>query len=192
MEYLKRRILREGRLQQGHFLSLDHFLTHRIDIDLMQQIGVEFHRRFADCQINKILTIESSGISVACLTAVQFGVPVLVAKKSRHPENYPPDFFRSKVKSYRHDMVYDILVSKRELTRDDRVLIVDDVLANGGAMSGLIDLVQISGATLVGAGIVIEKSFEPGGRLLRQRGVRVESLAKIAGVDEAGKIIFEE
>ena len=129
---------------------------------------------------------------MACLTAVQFGVPVLVAKKSRHPENYPADFFRSKVKSYRHDTVYDILVSKRELTRDDRVLIVDDVLANGGAMSGLIDLVQISGATLVGAGIVIEKTFEPGGKLLRQRGVRVESLARIAGVDEKGKITFEE
>ena len=160
-----------------------------MDIKLFAEIGREFKRRFADCQINKILTIEASGIGIACITAQYFDCPVIFAKKSQ-TKNIAGEVYTSRVVSYTHGREYDIMVSKRFLGPADRVLLIDDFLANGAALLGLAEIVEASGATLVGAGIVIEKGFQPGGKLVRDRGIRVESLAVIASMDEKNGITF--
>ena len=163
-----------------------------MDISLFQEIGKEFRRRFEGEEINKILTIEASGIGIACIVAQSFGVPVVFAKKTQ-TKNIAGDVYKSQVESYTHGRIYDIIVSKEFLGPDDKVLLIDDFLANGKALEGLADLVQMAGAQLVGAGIVIEKGFQPGGEIVRSKGIRVESLAIVEGMDDkTGEITFRE
>ena len=183
MELLKERIRRDGKVKGTDVLKVDSFLNHQMDIKLFAEIGREFKRRFADCQINKILTIEASGIGIACITAQYFDCPVIFAKKSQ-TKNIAGEVYTAKVESFTHGKVYDIIVAKEFLLPEDRVLIIDDFLANGSALQGLINLVKDAGATVVGAGICIEKAFQPGGDLIRSMGVRVESLAKIKSMTE--------
>ena len=173
-------------------LKVDRFLNHQMDIGLINEIGKEFQRLYGDCGVNKILTIEASGIGIACITAQFFNVPVIFAKKNK-TKNIAGDVYTSKVESFTHGKVYDIIVSKEFLGPGDRVLLIDDFLANGSALQGLINLVRDAGATLVGAGICVEKAFQPGGDLIRSMGVRVESLARVKSMDEAaGSIEFCE
>ena len=190
MELLKEKILKEGKVFPGNILKVDNFLNHLIDTGLMHEIGKEFAGLFSGENITKVLTIEASGIAVACFTAYEIGVPLLFAKKS-HTSNQSTQVYTSKVMSYTHGKVYDISVSKEYLSADDRVLVVDDFLATGEALNGLIDLISQAGATLVGCGIVIEKAFQDGGKTLREKGVRVESLAKIAKMTD-NEVVFAE
>jgi len=183
MELLKERILRDGVIKPGNVLKVDSFLNHQMDIDLINQIGQEFKRLFADAPITKILTIEASGIGIACLTAQYFNVPVVFAKKSQSI-NLDGDVYCTKVESFTHKRIYDVILSKKFLTADDYVLIIDDFLANGCALMGLIDIVQHAGATIEGAGIVIEKGFQCGGKAIRKTGVRLESLAIIESMTD--------
>ena len=162
MQLLKDRIRKDGKIKAGNVLKVDSFLNHQMDTDLFVEIGKEFKRRFADCEINKILTIEASGIGIACVVAQQFHVPVVFAKKTQ-TKNIAGDVYTSKVESYTHGRVYDIIVSKEFLGKGDKVLLIDDFLANGKALEGLAAVVEESGAELVGAGIVIEKGFQVGG-----------------------------
>lgn len=189
MELLKERIRRDGKVKGTDVLKVDSFLNHQMDIKLFAEIGREFKRRFADCQINKILTIEASGIGIACVAAQYFHVPVVFAKKSES-KNLDGDVYTSAVASFTHNKVYDIRISKKYLNENDRILLIDDFLAKGNALLGLLDVCQQSGATVVGAGIAIEKGFQEGGQLLRKRGLRVESLAIVDAMDENGEIIF--
>ena len=189
MELLKERILKDGNVKAGNVLKVDSFLNHQIDINLLNEIGIEFKKIFFDSKITKILTIEASGIGIACITAQYFNVPVVFAKKSQS-KNIDGDVFLSQVKSYTHGMTYDVIVSKKFISRDDNILIIDDFLANGCALSGLADIVRDSGASLAGAGIVIEKGFQEGGKNLREQGIRVESLAIIESMDENTGVIF--
>ena len=190
MQLLKDRIRRDGKIKSGDVLKVDSFLNHQMDMDLFEEIGKEFRRRFSDAEINKILTIEASGIGIACMVAREFHVPVVFAKKTQ-TKNIAGDVYTTKVESFTHGRVYDIIVSKEFLGEGDKVLLIDDFLANGKALEGLAALVKDSGAELVGAGIVIEKGFQVGGDLLRSKGGRVESLAIIDSMDEAtGKIVF--
>lgn len=191
MKLLKERILKDGKLRDGNVLKVDSFLNHQMDIELFGEIGKEFKRRFDGCDISKILTIEASGIGIACIVAQSFGVPVVFAKKSKS-KNIDGDVFTSKVESFTHGKVYDIIVSKEFLSKDDKVLIIDDFLANGAALLGLKKLVDDSGANLVGAGIVIEKGFQPGGKLLRDNGLKIESLAIIESMDMNTGIKFAD
>lgn len=183
MELLKERILKDGKVRKGNVLKVDSFLNHQMDIGLFRHIGEEFKRRYDGCGVNKILTIEASGIGIACITAEQFGVPVVFAKKSQ-TKNIDGDVYSSKVESFTHGRVYDVIVSKDFLKPGDRVLIIDDFLANGCALLGLIKIVRDAGAEVVGAGIVIEKGFQRGGELIRAQGVRVESLAVIKSMSD--------
>ena len=190
MQLLKDRIRKEGKIKAGNVLKVDSFLNHQMDTDLFVEIGKEFKRRFADCEINKILTIEASGIGIACVVAQQFHVPVVFAKKTK-TKNIAGDVYTSKVESYTHGRVYDIIVSKEFLGKGDKVLLIDDFLANGKALEGLAALVEASGAELVGAGIVIEKGFQVGGDIIRSKGIRLESLAIVDSMDEkTGTIVF--
>lgn len=189
MQLLKDRIRKDGVVRAGNVLKVDSFLNHQMDIALFGEIGKEFKRRFADSQVTKILTIEASGIGIACITAQYFNVPVVFAKKNQ-TKNIAGDVYTGKVESFTHGRVYDIIVAKQFLTKDDKVLIIDDFLANGSALLGLIKLVQDAGATLVGAGIVIEKGFQEGGELVRKTGVRVESLAIIDSMSEENGVVF--
>ena len=189
MQLLKERIIRDGKIGEGNILKVDSFLNHQMDIALFNEIGREFKRRFANCDVNKILTIESSGIGIACITAQFFDVPVVFAKKTK-TNNIYGDVYTSKVDSYTHGTTYDIVVSKQFLLPTDRVLIIDDFLAKGSALNALISLVKDAGATVVGAGIVIEKAYQPGGKLIRDMGVRVESLARIASMSVEDGIRF--
>ena len=190
MQLLKDRIRKDGKIKSGNVLKVDSFLNHQMDIGLFEEIGKEFRRRFADAEINKILTIEASGIGIACVVAQYFGVPVLFAKKNK-TKNLAGDVYTSQVESFTHGRVYDIVVSKEFLGKGDRVLLIDDFLANGKALEGLAKLVQDSGAELVGAGVVIEKGFQPGGDNLRKQGIRLESLAIVESMDEkTGTIVF--
>ena len=182
MELLKERIRKDGKIKAGNVLKVDSFLNHQMDTDLFQEIGKEFKRRFSDVEINKILTIEASGIGIACVVAQQFHVPVVFAKKNQ-TKNIAGDVYTSKVESYTHGRTYDIIVSKEFLGKGDKVLLIDDFLANGKALEGLASLVKDSGAELVGAGIVIEKGFQVGGDLLRKQGIRLESLAIVESMD---------
>lgn len=189
MKLLEDRIKKDGKVRAGNILKVDSFLNHQMDIELFGELAKEFKRRFADCEVTKILTIEASGIGIACITAQYFKVPVVFAKKSK-TKNIDGDVYTAKVESFTHDRVYDIIVSKDFLGPEDKVLIIDDFLANGKALLGLSKLVKDADASLVGAGIVIEKGFQEGGRLLRQNGLRVESLAIIDSMDETNGIVF--
>ena len=192
MQLLKDRIRKDGKIKAGNVLKVDSFLNHQMDTDLFVEIGKEFKRRFADCEINKILTIEASGIGIACVVAQQFHVPVVFAKKTQ-TKNIAGDVYTSKVESYTHGRVYDIIVSKEFLGKGDKVLLIDDFLANGKALEGLAAVVEESGAELVGAGIVIEKGFQRGGDVIRAKGIHLESLAIVDGMnDKTGEIIFRE
>lgn len=192
MELLKERIRKDGKIKEGNVLKVDSFLNHQMDIGLFTEIGKEFKKRFADVEINKILTIEASGIGIACIVAQYFDVPVVFAKKTK-TKNIAGDVYTSKVESFTHGRVYDIIVSKEFLHKEDKVLLIDDFLANGKALLGLADLVRDAGATLVGAGIVIEKGFQVGGQIIRDAGIRLESLAIVDAMDEKTKsITFRE
>lgn len=191
MKLLEERILKDGKVGAGNVLKVDSFVNHQIDVKFLSALGKEFYRRFADCGVNKILTIEASGIGIACLTAEYFDVPVVFAKKTK-TNNIYADVYTSKVESYTHGTTYDIVVSKQFLRPEDRVLIIDDFLAKGSALKGLIELIGHAGATVVGAGIVIEKAYQPGGDLIRSMGIRVESLARIASMSEEDGVKFVE
>ena len=184
MKLLEERIRKDGTIRGTEVLKVDRFLNHQMDIKLINEIGKEFYRLFGDCGVNKILTIEASGIGIACITAQFFGVPVIFAKKNK-TKNIAGDVYTSKVESFTHGKVYDIIVSKEFLGPQDKVLLIDDFLANGSALQGLINLVRDAGAELVGAGICVEKAFQPGGDMIRAMGVRVESLARVKSMDEA-------
>lgn len=185
MILLEERIRRDGQVREGNVLKVDSFLNHQMDPDLYREMGREFYRLFGKDNVTKILTIEASGIGIACVTAQFFGCPALFAKKSR-TKNIDGEVLTSQVQSYTHGGVYTIMVARRFFTPADRVLILDDFLARGSALQGLIDIVNQSGAGLVGCGIAIEKGFQDGGRLLRQQGVRVESLAIVESMGEDG------
>lgn len=192
MDLLKKKILDEGEVYEGNILKVDGFLNHRIDIPFLRSVGKEFHRLFKDCGVNKILTIEASGIAIGALVAEEFGCPLVFAKKTK-TKNIAGDVYTSQVESFTHGTTYDILVSKRFLDKDDKVLIVDDFLAIGNALNGLIELVNNSGAQLAGCGVVIEKGFQHGGDKLRSQGIRVESLAIVESMDpDTGKVYFRD
>ena len=178
MILMEERIRRDGVVKEGDILKVDSFLNHQMEPGLYREMGQEFLRLFGECGVNKILTIEASGIGIACVTAQFFGCPALFAKKSK-TKNLDGEVFTAQVESFTHGGSYTIMVSKKFLGPGDRVLIVDDFLAKGNALRGLIRIVRESGAELVGCGIAIEKGFQEGGRLLREQGVRVESLAII-------------
>ncbi len=191
MKLLCERIRRDGRVLPGNVLKVDSFVNHQIDVRLFRAMGEEFYRKYNGCGVNKILTIEASGIGVACFTAQFFDVPVVFAKKSRS-SNIPDEVYAAPVHSYTHGNDYNATVAKRFLSPADRVLIIDDFLANGSAMRGLRSLCEQAGSTVVGAGIVIEKSFQPGGRELRAEGLRIESLAVIDAMTENGVVFSPE
>ena len=192
MELLKERIQKDGKIKEGNVLKVDSFLNHQMDTGLFREIGKEFKRRFDGEKITKILTIEASGIGIACIAGEEFQVPVVFAKKTQ-TKNIAGEVYTSRVESYTHGKVYDILVSKEFICKEDRVLLIDDFLANGKALEGLIEIVEKAGAHLAGAGIVIEKGFQPGGERIRSRGIHLESLAIIESMDEkTGEIRFRE
>lgn len=183
MRLLEERILRDGKVRDGSVLKVDNFLNHQMDITLFGEMAREFYRLFQAENVTKILTIEASGIGIACITAQVFGCPVIFAKKSK-TKNIAGDVYTSKVESFTHGGTYDIIVSKEYLRPEDRVLIIDDFLAKGAALLGLSSLVKDAGATLVGSGIAIEKAFQHGGDALRAQGMRIESLAKIKSMED--------
>lgn len=189
MELLKERIRKDGKIRGADVLKVDRFLNHQMDVKLFAEMGKEFKRRFAGSEINKILTIEASGIGIACVVAQEFDCPVIFAKKTQ-TKNIDGAVYTSKVESFTHGRVYDIIVSKEFLGPEDKVLIIDDFLANGAALQGLIKLVKDAGAEVVGAGIAIEKAFQPGGDMLRDQGVRIESLARVKSMSEEHGVEF--
>ena len=183
MQILKDRIRKDGKIREGNVLKVDSFLNHQMDVSLFREIGKEFKRRFEGEEITKILTIEASGIGIACVVAEVFNVPVVFAKKTQ-TKNIAGDVYTTQVESYTHGRIYDIIVSREFLGPDDKVLLIDDFMANGKAMEGLIQIVK-------DAGIVIEKGFQPGGDALRDQGVHLESLAIVESMDEkTGEIVF--
>jgi xanthine phosphoribosyltransferase len=189
LEILESRIRRDGKVLPGGILKVDSFLNHQIDVALFDEMAGEFFRFFGDCGVNKILTIEASGIGLACITGRIFGCPVLFAKKSR-TKNLDGELLTAEVESFTHGGTSTIYVCRHYLLPTDRVLIIDDFLANGAALTGLISLVEAAGTAVVGAGIAIEKAFQPGGGLIRSRGYRVESLARISKMGDDGSIEF--
>ena len=190
MQLLEERIRRDGIVKPGNVLKVDSFLNHQMDVELFNEMGKEFRRLFPSEKMNKILTIEASGIGIACIAAQYFHVPVVFAKKSQSI-NLDGDQYTTKVESFTHKRVYDVIVAKKFLGKEDHVLIIDDFLANGCAVAGLIDLVMSAGATVEGVGIAVEKGFQEGGKLLRNKGVRVESLAIVESMDaKTGEIVF--
>ena len=190
MKLLEDRIVRDGKIYEGDVLKVDSFVNHQIDVSFISEIGREFYRIYGDMGVNKILTIEASGIGIACLVATHFNVPVVFAKKSKSI-NISADVYSSKVESYTHGRVYDVIVSKEFIGKDDRVLIIDDFLAKGSALKALISLTRDAGAEIVGAGIIVEKAYQGGGDIIRNEcGVRVESLAKIESMSVEGGIKF--
>lgn len=192
MNFLEERILKDGIVKPNNVLKVDSFLNHQMDISLMEEIGQEFHRRFSDKNITKVLTIEASGIGIACFVAKEFGVPMVFAKKS-HSINIDNEVYVAEVESFTHKNKNNVIVSKKFLNPDDHILIIDDFLANGCALQGLIAIAQSAGATVEGIGIVIEKGFQIGGQVIRNLGVHLESLAIIDAMDsEAGTITFRE
>lgn len=191
MNFLQQRIVNEGIVKPGHVLKVDSFLNHQLDLSLIDQIGQEFHRRYADKPITKVLTIESSGIAIACSVAREFGVPVVVAKKSKSV-NIDGEAYVAEVESYTHKRTMQVVVAKKFLNPQDRVLIVDDFMANGCAMQGLISIVESAEAIVEGLGVVIEKGFQEGGWRMRNLGYRLESLAIIDTMDaDTGIITFQ-
>ena len=192
MKLLEERIRRDGNVKPGNVLKVDSFLNHQMDVELYNEMGKEFRRLFPSEKINKILTIEASGIGIACIAAQYFHVPVVFAKKSQSI-NLDGEQYSTRIESFTHKRVYDVIVSKKYLQKGDRVLIIDDFLANGCAVAGLIDLIGSAGAEIEGVGIAVEKGFQEGGRLLRGRGIRVESLAIVESMDDkTGEIVFRE
>ena len=189
MELLKERIRRDGKVKGTDVLKVDSFLNHQMDVELFAEIGKEFKRRFADREVNKILTIEASGIGIACVAAEYFHCPVIFAKKSQ-TKNIAGDVYTTKVESFTHGRVYDIIVAKEFLGPGDKVLLIDDFLANGAALEGLAKLVKDSGAELVGAGIVIATAFQPGGARLRAEGLRIASRARLKSMSEETGVEF--
>ena len=190
MQLLKDRIRKDGKIKEGNVLKVDSFLNHQMDVKLFQEIGKEIKRRFEGEEMTKILTIEASGIGIACVAAEVFDVPVVFAKKTQ-TKNIAGDVYTTKVESFTHGRVYDIIVSREFLGKGDKVLLIDDFLANGKALEGLAELVKKSGAELVGAGVVIEKGFQVGGDIIRSKGIHLESLAIVESMDEkTGEVVF--
>jgi xanthine phosphoribosyltransferase len=184
MKALEDRILKDGQVRPGNILKVDSFLNHQMDIPFINEIGKEFKRIFADKKITKILTIEASGIGIACITAQYFNVPVVFAKKAQSI-NLDGEMYTTKIQSFTHKKTYDVILAKRFLLPEDRVLIIDDFMANGCAVQGLIDIIKESGAELEGVGIVIEKGFQDGGREIREQGIEVHSLAIIDSMTDS-------
>lgn len=191
MQLLKDRIRADGKVLPGNILKVGSFLNHQMDIDLLNEIGKEFARRFSGVRVDRILTIEASGIAIACIAAQYFKVPVVFAKKAK-AKNLSGETLVTTVKSYTHNASYDVEVAREYLPRGESVLIIDDFLANGCALEGLVFLVESAGALVAGAGIVIEKGFQEGGKRLRERGFRVESLAIIDRMTDAGTLEFRD
>ena len=192
MNFLEERICRDGIVRPGNVLKVDSFLNHQMDIELMDQMGQEFHRRFAGKKVTKVLTIEASGIAIACSVARCFGVPVVFAKKSKSI-NIEGDMYVAEVESFTHKNKNQVIVSKKFLSPEDHVLIVDDFLANGCALQGLISIAEASGATVEGLGIAVEKGFQIGGKVIRNLGYQLESLAIVESMDaETGTIQFRQ
>ncbi|MCI5495143.1 MAG: xanthine phosphoribosyltransferase [Roseburia sp.] len=190
MKLLEERIRKDGIVKEGNVLKVDSFLNHQMDTDLFNEMGKEFKRLFADKPINKILTIEASGIGIACIVAQHFHVPVVFAKKSQSI-NIDGDVYSTKIESFTHKKVYDVIVSKKYIGKDDHILLIDDFLANGCALEGLINLVQSAGATVEGIGIAVEKGFQEGGKRIREKGVQLESLAIVDAMEsKTGEITF--
>ena len=190
MKLLEERIRRDGTVKAGNVLKVDSFLNHQMDIDLFNEMGKEWARLFADRPVTKILTVEASGIGIACVAAQHFHVPVVFAKKTQSL-NIDGEVYTTKIESFTHKRGYDVIVSKKFLSPEDHVLIIDDFLANGCALEGLIEIVQKAGATVEGIGIAVEKGFQKGGDLIRSKGVRLESLAIVESMDaETGEITF--
>lgn len=189
MKLLEDRILKDGHIGADNVLKVDSFLNHQIDVNFVCKLGKEFYRLFKDENITKILTIEASGIGIACLAAQYFGVPVVFAKKTKTINIYS-DTYNATVHSYTHKKDYDIVVSKEFLSKEDNVLIIDDFLAKGSALTALLMLIEKAGAKTAGAGIVIEKAYQGGGNLVRDMGIRVESLAKIKSISKKDGIVF--
>lgn len=192
MKLLEERIRKDGTVKAGNVLKVDSFLNHQMDIDLFNEMGKEWARLFADRKITKILTVEASGIGIACVAAQHFHVPVVFAKKSQSV-NIDGEVYSTKIESFTHKRVYDVIVSKKFLHPEDHILIIDDFLANGCALEGLIDIVNKAGATVEGVGIAVEKGFQKGGDLIRSKGIRVESLAIVESMDDkTGEITFRQ
>jgi len=192
MNFLEERIIKDGVVKPGNVLKVDSFLNHQMDISLMDQLGEEFKRRFAGKNINKVLTIEASGIAIACSVARCFGVPLVFAKKSKSV-NIDGDMYVAEVESFTHKNKNQVIVSKKYLSPDDHVLIIDDFLANGCALQGLISITESAGATVEGLGIAIEKGFQFGGRSIRNLGYHLESIAIVESMDaETGTVTFRE
>lgn len=192
MNFLEERILKDGIIKEGNVLKVDSFLNHQMDIDLFNEIGREFKKRFEGKEINKILTIEASGIGIACIAAQHFHVPVVFAKKSQSI-NLEGEMLVAEVESFTHKCKNNVIVAKKFLNLEDKVLIIDDFLANGCALQGLIQIVQSAGASVEGIGIVIEKGFQSGGRIIRNLGFQLESLAIIEKMNAAdGSVVFRE
>ncbi|MDE7211273.1 MAG: xanthine phosphoribosyltransferase [Lachnospiraceae bacterium] len=190
MQQLIDRIRKDGVVKPGNVLKVDSFLNHQMDIELINEIGKEFKRRFSDVDITKIVTIEASGIGIACIAAQYFHVPVVFAKKAKSV-NIDGEVLTTQIESYTHKRVYDVIIAKKFVSPKDRVLIIDDFLANGCALLGLIELVACAGASIEGIGIVIEKGFQSGGEVIREMGMRLESLAIVEGMDaKTGEIFF--
>lgn len=192
MNFLEEKILKDGIVKEGNVLKVDSFLNHQMDIELFNEMGKEWKKRFAGKEINKILTIEASGIGIACIAAQHFGVPVVFAKKSKSI-NLEGDMYTAEVESFTHKNKNQVIVAKKFLSENDHVLLIDDFLANGCALQGLIQIVQSAGATVEGIGIAIEKGFQTGGRIIRNLGYQLESLAIVDAMnDETGEIVFRE
>ena len=192
MNFLEERIVKDGIVKEGNVFKVDSFLNHQMDIELFDQMGAEFKKRFADRPINKILTIEASGIGIACVVAQHFGVPVVFAKKTKSI-NIEGEMYTAEVESFTHKCKNQVIVAKKFLSEDDHVLIIDDFLANGCALQGLIQIVKAAGGTVEGIGIAIEKGFQSGGTVIRNLGYHLESLAIVEGMDAStGEITFRE
>lgn len=190
MKALEERILKDGIVREGNVLKVDSFINHQMDVELFKEMALEWKKLFADKHINKILTIEASGIGIAAIVASVFQVPVVFAKKSKSI-NLDYDNYCTKILSYTHGKTYDVIVSKKFLNKDDHILIIDDFLANGCALMGLLDLVEEAGATVEGIGIAIEKGFQSGGEKIREKGIQLESLAIIDSMNaQTGEIVF--
>ena len=190
MKLLEERIQKDGVVKPGNVLKVDSFINHQMDVELIGEMAKEWKKLFAEKDINKILTIEASGIGIACIAAVHFNVPVVFAKKAKSI-NLDGEMYTAEVESFTHKNKNQVIVSKKFLNENDRVLIIDDFLANGCALQGLIQIVQAAGASVEGIGIAVEKGFQAGGRMIRNLGYQLESLAIVDGMnDETGEIIF--
>ena len=192
MNFLQKRIIKDGIIAEGNVLKVDSFLNHQLDVQLLDEIGKEFYNKFSHLNVNKVLTIEASGIAIACSTAREFGVPVVFAKKSKSV-NLEGDVYSAEVESFTHKNINKVIVSKKFLVKGDNVLIVDDFLANGCALNGLISIVEGAGAKVVGIGIAIEKGFQKGGCDIRSKGYNLHSVAIVEGMDcKAKTVSFKE